>query len=123
MSNGAPKSLRGPVLATLAVGAALAAVAWALSGVSAARSVFLGATVAAANLLWWRALVRAALAGQGGVLAAFAPMKLAGTIAALYFLVAVGLASPLALAIGYAALPAGLVVAELARRDRGDPES
>jgi hypothetical protein len=106
--------LQGSIRAVLIVGAVGASIAFALDGARAAASVALGAVLGAANLWAIAWLVSGFL--SGGPKAPwfiFGTMKMTALLAIVVVLLSTGWFSLLSLAIGYAALPLGIVFAQL----------
>jgi hypothetical protein len=97
-------------------GVVFAGTAAALFGARTALSVALGAALATANLWILARIVRAVLLGsrrEGATYALIAVLKLAALFGGVYLLVNSSIADILPLALGFGALPFGIVLAQL----------
>ncbi len=111
-------------LTVLASGAVMSAVAWGTSGPAVAASVGAGAAIALANLLVITLTVRALLGGDARRLpwGLMAVTKIAFLFGGIYWLADQGVVALLPLAIGYGALPLGIVFSQLAPQGRSPEE-
>ncbi len=103
-------------LAGVAVAGALATLlAWLEAGPRVAGGVAIGASLAIANLWAFGAIGRALMSetGHRGPAAGLAIVKVAALFGAAWLVLRHGLTTPLPLAVGYAALPAGALVGAL----------
>jgi hypothetical protein len=121
MSNEAAKtegsqSLRAPLLATAFIGLLLALGAAGMGGVRACLGVSVGAVLGLANLwvLGWVVSRLTTGAGSRAGWSVLAGLKFAALVAACYLLLRAGVVALGPLAIGYGALPLGIVVGQLA---------
>ncbi len=106
-------TLRHALRAVLACGVVLSAgVGWQF-GSAAGISVVFGSGLAFANLLVLQRTVANLIAGASAAWGAVAFLKFIVLFGATYFLVQSGAAQPLHLAIGFGALPLGVVVATI----------
>ncbi len=115
--------VRHSIVAVSLVGVIGAVTAFWLGGMASARSVAIGATIAVANLWILAQMVRGFLTRKGNVApwGVIAVLKFVVLFGAMYVLVKSRLVNLLPCAIGFCALPVGIVLAELfgGRRDRG----
>ena len=110
------RGLRGALYAVALVGASMAVLAMAFCGPRPALAVTVGALVGVMNLWVIGLVVRGMLRRCGHALpwALVAGFKFCVLVAGTYALVSSGLVAVLPLAIGYGALPLGIVAAGLA---------
>jgi hypothetical protein len=113
----------GPSLLPVAVmGAALTLLGPLLLGARSAVGVGLGALLALGNLLAISAVVRGFLRGPGFSWGGLAAVKFALVVLIAAVILKTGWAAPAALAVGYAALPLGIVLGQLfGPSARGEP--
>lgn len=115
--------VRRSIVAVGLVGLVGAVGAFWLGGMASARSVAIGASIAVANLWLLAQMVRGFLGGKGNVgpWGVIAVLKFVVLFGAMYVLVKFRLVELLPCAIGFGALPVGIVLAELfgGRRDLG----
>ena len=119
----AQSGVRHSIVAVAAVGLVGAFAALWLNGMSAARSVAIGAAIAVANLWLLAQMVRGFLTRKGAVApwGVIAVLKFVLLFGAMYVLMKSRLVEILPCAIGFGALPIGIVIAELfgGRHDSG----
>ncbi len=111
-----PGNIAHALWAVAIAGAVLALGAWQLFGTRGMLSAALGAALAVANLWAIGKLVRGFLGGGGRRGASWGPLgmlKLGALFVLLGLIVKRGWADVLPLAFGYAALPLGIVIAQL----------
>lgn len=123
----AERGTRPASAATALVGAALAAGAWALVGPSAAWSVAAGALVATLNLvaLSWmvgRLMVPSGRSATRGVALVLVLVKTVLLFGGLFALMRGGFVEPIALVVGYGAMPVGIVVGALVAPPKDDDQ-
>jgi hypothetical protein len=120
--------LRYAIVAVALCGGALTLGAWILVGSRAALSVAVGAVLAAVNL-WALARIVSALLPDGasaarpggaGRWALLALLKMFALFAAVWLLMRYELVSPLAMLVGFGALPVGIAIGSLVS-DRSTP--
>jgi hypothetical protein len=115
--------VRQSIVAVAVVGLVGAVAAFWLGGVASARSVAIGAAIGVANLWLLAQMVRGFLTRKGALApwGVIAVLKFVVLFGAMYVLVKSGLVNLLPCAIGFGALPIGIVLAELfgGRRDLG----
>jgi hypothetical protein len=97
--------------AVAVVGVALSLCGLSFFGVFVGVSVLIGATVAGLNLLVLARTVRAMVEGRSASWAGVALLKFLVLLAVTYGLITHGFVHPLALAVGFGALPFGILVA------------
>jgi hypothetical protein len=122
--------MRTSIRAVSWTGAAMALVALAFAGVAAAFSVAAGAALAAGNLWLLARIVAELLPSDGpgaesqsrGGWALVAVLKMFGLLAAAWLLMRHGIVSPLAMLVGFGALPIGIAIGSLVS-DRSAPPS
>ena len=113
--------VRAALVSAAAAGALLTAGGAALGGWRTLIGVALGAAAAVANLWVLARMVRAFVADDGRQRSwtLVALVKLLLLLAGMWLLVRAGVAQPIALGVGFAALPLGIVAAQLrAPRER-----
>lgn len=106
-------SLRPALWATALTGAALTLASPLLFGSRGIVGVALGAAIATLNLWALGRIVRAFMAGAGLPWAVLGALKLVGLLALLVVVLRLKLTSVIPLAVGYGALPLGVVFAQL----------
>ena len=109
------RGLRGALYAVAVVGLGTALVAAAWFGLRPALGVALGALIGVANLYVLGLVVRGLLRSSGRRLpwALLAALKFCALVGGSYALVCAGVVELLPLAIGYGALPLGIVAGQL----------
>jgi hypothetical protein len=110
-------AISNAIRAVLVSAIVLTLVGWLAFDAHIGISVMIGGLLASLNLIVFARLVRAFLTGGGntapwGVLGA---LKLVGLFACVYILIKRAGVSPLGLAMGYAALPVGIMFGSLSR--------
>jgi ATP synthase I chain len=119
--------LRASLTAVALCGAPLSLGAWAVLGPRAAFSVAIGAAIAVGNLWALARIVTALLAGNGdhalpstaGAWSLLALLKMFGLFAVVWLLMRWAAVSPMAMLVGFGALPIGIAIGSLVS-DRGD---
>lgn len=114
------KAMRRTHLAVAIVGAVFSFSGLVFYGPSVGMSVLLGASVAAANLMVLSRTVRAMVDGGGSTWAGVALLKFLVLLAVTYGLIHYKLVGPLALAVGFGALPLGILLAGTFSAPRSD---
>jgi hypothetical protein len=104
-------AMRRAHLTVAAAGALLGLGGVAFFGFHAGASVLVGATVASVNLLVLARTVQKMVQGAGASWAGVAFLKFLVLMAVTYVLIESGLVLPLGLAVGFGALPLGILVA------------
>ena len=118
-----PNNVLGLVWPVLGVGALLVALAPFVLGVEHARlGVAIGALLAAANLAAIGFVVRGVMRGAVLSWGSLAAVKFAALIFAVWIVLKNHWASPVPLALGYVALPLGIVVGQLLRSAPSRPQ-
>lgn len=123
-----PERGTGPAtVATAVVGVAFTLGAWMLVGGAAARSVAAGALVATLNLvaMSWMVTTLITPSARGSTRGAASALVLVKTLAlfgVLFALLRSGAVEPIALVVGYGAMPIGIVVAALVAPPHDDEE-
>lgn len=109
------EGIRAAMISVTLSGGVLAAGALVTFGASTAGGVGVGAAFALANLWAFARIGEAFLSrrGAGGPWTLFALLKLAGLFGGVWIILRSGLASPLALLVGYGALPIGITLGTL----------
>jgi hypothetical protein len=118
--------LRASLAAVALCGIPLTLGAWVLLGPRAAFSVATGAAIAAGNLWALARIVTALLAGNGdqalpssaGAWSLLALLKMFGLFAIVWLLMRFAAVSPMAMLVGFGALPMGIAIGSLVS-DRG----
>jgi hypothetical protein len=105
--------LRGALWAIAITGALLTLGSPFVLGKSSALGVALGSAIAGFNLWALGRIVRAFMNGAGLPWALLAALKLFGLLALVGLLLELGVTTVIPLAVGYAALPVGIVFAQL----------
>ena len=122
-ANETSMGVRHAIIAVSIFGLAGTLAALWLGGMKTARSVAIGAAIAAGNLWVLAQMVRGFLANRGASVpwGIVAVLKFVLLFGAMYVLVKTGTVDILPCAIGFCALPVGIVLAELfgGRRDLG----
>lgn len=95
------------------VGGLVTLAALTLFGLEVGVSVFFGAALASLNLWILAWAMQRLFAGGGGAYGALAGFKFIALFGVLYLLLQRGWAEPLTLAVGFSALPLGVVIASL----------
>ncbi len=120
---GTPNNVLGLVWPVLGVGALLVVLAPFVLAVEHARQgVAIGALLAAANLAAIGFVVRGVMRGALLSWGSLAAVKFAALIFAVWLVLKNHWASPLPLALGYVALPLGIVVGQLLRSAPSRPQ-
>lgn len=104
-------ALRQAHRAVLFVGAVFVLIALGYVSGHAALSVFFGAGIAAVNLWLLSKSVRNLISGQNTGWAAAAALKFVALLGIIYLLIDSGLVLPVGLAVGFGALPVGILLA------------
>lgn len=95
------------------VGGLVSLGAFTLFGLEVGKSVFVGAALASLNLWILAFAMQRVFAGGGGAYGVLAGFKFVALFGLLYVLLERGFAQPLTLAVGFSALPLGVVLASL----------
>lgn len=111
-NSGLDEGVRAAMMSVALSAGVLAAGAFAAFDLGTARGVAVGGAFALANLWAFARIGEAFLSrrGAGAPWAAFAMFKLAGLFGGVWLILRSGIASPLALAVGYGALPIGITL-------------
>jgi hypothetical protein len=114
-SDGQDGTLRAAILAVAAAAAVLSAGALAFAGTRTAIGVAIGGALAIANLVVLARIGQAFISRKGRTApwAVIAAVKLVVLFGGVWLLLRSGVASGLALALGYCALPAGITLGSL----------
>jgi hypothetical protein len=107
------QGLRAALYAVAVCGALLTLASPFVLGRGGVVGVALGAAIATLNLWALGRIVRAFMNGAGASWAVLGALKLVGLVALLAVVLKLGLTSVIPLAIGYGALPVGIVFAQL----------
>lgn len=112
------QGVRSALIAIAITGGLLTVASPFVLGKSAVFSVALGAAIAAFNLWSLARIVRAFMNGAGLPWVLLGAMKLFGLLAVVALVLHLGIASVLPLAVGFVALPIGIVFAQIGAAQR-----
>ena len=117
------QGLRSALWAIALTGAVLTLGAYFVLGRSGALGVALGSAIAALNLWALGRIVRAFMNGAGLPWVLLGALKLFGLLAVVALVLKLGLTTAIPLAVGFVALPIGIVVAQLSAAPRREATS